>query len=277
MAFNIKNKNLLRRIYSIRHYSESENKTSIYEKHEAGPQPRKVYDQVYTEWRKPWIKREGEQISKLNIFVEKNPSMSILNAMQKIPHITFEDVKEWWIQMKELQEIENQKYLPERVTTLGHNLAAVHFFTYRQATVRLRGSKEWIGGDITELKLPSRFIDGYFVEAVDCTNFHRNGIRYEGIQNLTGLNFLKWLSLKGNKHVDVWCLDRLAGQNGNSLEYLDITGCNICVGSILALARMRALKFLVLTDPGDDTELQAALSCLEEENPDILIKTEMPT
>ncbi|CAG4959669.1 unnamed protein product [Colias eurytheme] len=194
--------------------------------------------------------------------------------MQRIPDLTFQDVKKWWKQMKEIQEIQNQKYLPERVTTLGPNLGAVHFFTYRQATVRLKGSKEWIGGgDITKLDLPSRFVDGYLVEAVDCTNFHHNGIRYEGIQNLTGLNSLKWLSLKGNKHIDVWCLDRLAGQNGNTLEYLDISGCNICVGSILALARMTALKFLVLTDPGDDAALQAGLSTLEEEKPDLLIKT----
>lgn len=115
-------------------------------------------------------------------------------------------------------------------------------------------------------------MDGYFVEAVDCTNFHHNGIRYEGIQNLSGLNFLKWLCLKDNKHVDVWCLDRLAGQNGKSLEYLDITGCNLCVGGVLALAKMSELKFLVITDPGDNVNVQTALSMLEQEKPKLLIK-----
>lgn len=142
---------------------------------------------------------------------------------------------------------------------------------------RLRNSTEWIGGDITKLNLPDRYVDGYFVEAVDCTNFHHNGIRYEGLQNLTNLNFLKWLCLKNNKHIDVWCLDRIAGQNGKSLEYLDISGCKLCVGSIYALARMSALKYLIITDPGDNIDVQAALSMLEQQKPNLLIKAENNT
>lgn len=141
---------------------------------------------------------------------------------------------------------------------------------------RLKDSHEWIKGDITTLKLPTSYVDGYFVEAVDCTNFHHNGIRYEGIENLRNLNFLKWLSLKNNKHVDVWCIDRIAGQNGRTLEYLDISGCNITQGCILAIARMKALKMLVVTDPGDNVELQAGLSMLEDENPHLIINAIPP-
>ncbi|OWR45112.1 hypothetical protein KGM_208183 [Danaus plexippus plexippus] len=173
--------------------------------------------------------------------------------------------------MKVLQEIHNQKFLTERIAALGSNLAAVHFFTYRQCAVRLKDEKQWITGDITTLNLPDHFVEGYYVEAVDCTNFHHNGIRYEGIKNLSGLNFLKWLSLKNNKHVDVWCLDRLAGQNGETLEYLDLQGCQLCVGCIYALARMPALKYLTVTDPGDNVEVQAALSLLESSKPGLLI------
>lgn len=135
----------------------------------------------------------------------------------------------------------------------------------------MKDSNNWIAGDITQLNLPDKYEDGYFVEAIDCTNFHHGGIRYEGVQNLSGLNFLKWLSLKNNKHVDVWCLDRIAGQNGQSLEYLDLTGCELSVGCICALARMSSLKMLVITDPGDDITLQAALSMLEQENPSLII------
>lgn len=137
---------------------------------------------------------------------------------------------------------------------------------------RLKDSTEWITGNLTTLKLPDHFVKGYFVEAVDCSNFHYNGIRYEGVQNLMGLNFLKWLSLRNNRFIDVWCLDRIAGQNGKSLEYLDIRGCKLCKGSIYALARMPALKFLLITDPGDNVSLQVALSVLEEHNPNLLIK-----
>lgn len=125
---------------------------------------------------------------------------------------------------------------------------------------------------MTTLDLPSTYAEGYYVEAVDCTNFHHNGIRFEGLENLSGLSVLKWLSLKNNKYVDVWCLDRVAGQNGKTLEYLDISGCQLCVGCIFALARMKALKYLVITDPGDNMELQAGLSMLEQEKPKLLIK-----
>lgn len=110
------------------------------------------------------------------------------------------------------------------------------------------------------------------MEAIDCSNFHHNGVRFEGLKNLSGLSFLKWLSLRNNKHIDVWCLDRIAGQNGRTLEFLDITGCKLCLGSIVALSRMTALKFLVISDPGDDIEIQTGLSLLEEEKPELIIK-----
>lgn len=137
---------------------------------------------------------------------------------------------------------------------------------------RLKGSTPWIVGDITSLNLPDRYVDGYFVEAVDCTNFHHNGIRYEGLKNLSGLNYLKWLCLSNNKHIDVWCLDRIAGQNGRTLEYLDVTGHQLSLGSVIAFSKMSALKLLTISDPGDNIEVQTALSILEEERPELAIK-----
>ncbi|XP_061726228.1 distal membrane-arm assembly complex protein 2 [Cydia pomonella] len=270
MSLNIKPYRLSRTFFiTSRNYCQEK---SIYQRDEEGPQPRMVHGKPYPDWRKPWIQRDGEWTSKFSVFVEKNPNPNILNALSKVPNLTMQDVKEWWASMKVLQEIKNQEFLPKRVAVLGSNLAALHFFTYRACAVRLKGKKEWITGDATNLNLPTQYEEGYFVEAVDCTNFLHNGIRYEGIQNFSGLNFLKWVSLRNNKHVDVWCLDRLAGQNGKSLEHLDIRGCNLCVGGVSALARMSALKTLYITDPGDNLELQAALSVLEEENPKLLIK-----
>ncbi|PZC74184.1 hypothetical protein B5X24_HaOG208210 [Helicoverpa armigera] len=268
MALSLKPFKSYRSLFCLgRSYCEK----SKYEIEEEGPKPRMVYGKPYPEWRKPWIQRDGEFRTKLSVFVEKNPSPDILKFMSSIPNFSFKVFKEWYAEMKELQEIENQKYLPKRTATLGSNLGAVHFFTYRQCAVRLKGAQEWISGDIETLNLPDRYTDGYLVEAVDCTNFHHNGIRYEGVQNLSNLHCLKWLRLKNNKHVDVWCIDRLAGQNGHTLEYLDISGCNICLGTIFALARMPALKFLVITDPGDDLKIQAALSMLEQEKPGLLV------
>lgn len=141
---------------------------------------------------------------------------------------------------------------------------------------RLKGKSEWISGDIMTLNLPDKYTDGYYVEAIDCSKFHHNGIRYEGLQNLTNLKYLKWLSLRNNKFIDVWCLDRVAALCGDNLEYLDIVGCNLCVGGLYAIARMQTLKYLVITDPGDDLELQAGLSLLEQEKPDLLINAVNP-
>lgn len=128
-----KSKQLCRGIYSsYRCYCEK----SIYQKLEEGEKERTVYGQPYPDWRKPWIKRKGEFTSKLNIFVEKNPSPDILNAMQKIPEMSWQNVKDWWAKMHEIKERQNQMYLEERNETLGSNLAAAHFFIYRGASVK---------------------------------------------------------------------------------------------------------------------------------------------
>nr|XP_053615214.1 uncharacterized protein LOC128678021 [Plodia interpunctella] len=249
---------------------------SIYQRDEEGEKTRMVRGKPYPEWRKPWIKRDGEWKSKFSAFIEKNPSPDVMYALSKLPTLTIDDIRQWWADMKVIQEIQNQKHLPERVATLGSNLAALHFFTYRGCAVRMKGSKEWVSGDVFTLNLPSSYVEGHYVEAIDCTKFHHNGIRFEGIENLAGLNFLKWLSLKNNKYVDVWCLERIAVQNGRSLEFLDISGCKLCVGCIIAISRMSALKYLVITDPGPDVEVQAGISMLEQSKPHLLIKALEP-
>lgn len=125
---------LRRPIYiTSRDYCDSK---SIYERLEQGKMPRVVHGQEYPEWRKPWIERDGEWKTKLAVFTDKNPSTEILNAMQKLPNLDVQAVKDWWAEMKEVQEIHNQKYLPERVAVLGTNLAAMHFFIYRHCAIR---------------------------------------------------------------------------------------------------------------------------------------------
>lgn len=134
MSLSLKPFKSFRSVYSIgRQYSEEKTKYQIAEE---GKKPRVVHGKPYPEWRKPWIERDGEFRSKLSVFVEKNPSPDILGAMSSIPKLNMTIIKNWWSGMKILQEIENQKYLPKRVATLGSNLAAVHFFVYRECSVR---------------------------------------------------------------------------------------------------------------------------------------------
>lgn len=134
MAVSLQSKRLLRyTITRTRNYCENK---SIYEKHEKGKQPRTVYGKPYPEWRKPWAQRDGEWTSKLSIFVEKNPSMHVMHSMHQLPNLTWNKIKNWWSDMKVIQEIKNQEYIPERTAILGANLAAVHVFAYRGAAVR---------------------------------------------------------------------------------------------------------------------------------------------
>lgn len=133
-TMNIQASKLHRPIYiTSREYCDNK---SIYERLEEGKKPRVVHGELYPEWRRPWIERDGEWKSKLSVFTDKNPSTEILNALQKLPYIDVQSVKDWWREMKEIQEIQNQKYLPERVVALGANLAAMHFFIYRHCSIR---------------------------------------------------------------------------------------------------------------------------------------------
>lgn len=134
MALCLQPKKLLR--YSLMKTRTYCDNKSIYQRNEEGIQPRTVHGKPYPEWRKPWIQRDGEWTSKLSLFVEKNPSMNILHAMSNVPNLSIKKVKDWWADMKEIQEIQNQIYLPERTAALGANLAAIHFFTHRNAAVR---------------------------------------------------------------------------------------------------------------------------------------------
>ncbi|XP_037963047.2 distal membrane-arm assembly complex protein 2 [Plutella xylostella] len=276
MALCLKQGKVFRNLYiTSRWFSNKNEEKSVYQRDEEGPQERSIYGKPYPEWRKPWLQRKGEVLPKLSVFTEKNPSPDILNAMQNLPYMTMEKVKDWWAEMKDLQEVENQKYSSERNEILGSNLAAAHFFTFRGAGIRFKGQKAWLSGPEEEMKLPEKFKDGYFVEAIDCSQFIKSGIRYEGLANIADLSFLKWLSLKNNVYIDVWCLDRVAGL-AKSLEFLDISGCRLCVGGVHALARMPELKMLVVTDPGENIAVQAALSILEQEKPDLVINAIEP-
>lgn len=134
MSLSLKPFRCYRSIYALRrNYSEEKTRYQI---EEEGPKPRLVHGKPYPEWRKPWIQRDGEFRSKLSVFVEKNPSPDILNVMSSVPNLSIQKIKNWWADMKLLQEIENQRYLPKRVATLGSNLAAVHFFAFRECAVR---------------------------------------------------------------------------------------------------------------------------------------------
>lgn len=248
---------------------------SRYEKDEAGRQPRVVQGKPYPEWRRPWAERDGEWYSKFKLFLEeRNPSPDVLNFMQKIPDFSIDKARSWWRKSKEFHAIANQKYISERVEILGPDLAAAHFVCFREGAIKFKNQSNWLKGDPTkdELKLPVTYDDNYIVEMIDCSGFKDGGLRYEGLLNLSNLSSLKWLSLKNNIYVDEWGVDRIVGQCGQSLEYLDLSGCPIALGTIIALARIPNLKVLILSDIEYPEEIQAGIATLEAENESLLVK-----
>ncbi|KAI5644887.1 hypothetical protein NE865_03233 [Phthorimaea operculella] len=210
--------------------------------------------------------------------VYHNDHKDLPSNPEKPTYLDYKQLNDWNKHNQLLKEIENQKYDTKRVAELGPNLAALHFFTYREAAVKIENHDDWILGNLSTLaaELPHSFLEGVHVEAIDCSHFKRGAIRYEGLQYLAGLDHLRWLSLRNQRYIDVWCLDRIAGTVGTNLQFLDISSCDLNVGSVRALSKLRTLQALVIKYPYHDYNTRVALLHLESESPNLVIKVEKP-
>ncbi|KAI5637755.1 hypothetical protein NE865_09537 [Phthorimaea operculella] len=191
---------------------------------------------------------------------EKTQAIKMMALMQIPPGVHFpktEDLLDWWKRLKTAEDENDHLYDEERVRLHGADCAAAHFFIDRQAAVRLKGCDYWLGDNVPILR---RFEKGYFVnadrdvkdylvEAIDCSGYYNNGLRFEGLQYLSGLNHLKYLSLQNQFNIDALCLNKIARQNGHTIEFLDLTGIELDAACISALHKMKALKELVVTEP----------------------------
>lgn len=84
---------------------------------------------------------------------------------------------------------------------------------------------------------------------------------------------LKWLSLEGCPHIDDWCLDRIAGEYGHTLEYLNIRDCSLVTEKgIASLSKMKRLKTLFLGGHPKAQNLELVCLMLEDVIPDINIR-----
>jgi len=164
----------------------------------------------------------------------------------------------------------SQEFVKERLLMLGPDLAAAHFLCHNNCRVRFRGHKEW-----TELKgagvleIPATFVPGWHVEAIDCSS---SIIVYEGLQNLRNLHHLKYLDVSYCEHFDVWCIDRISGEYGDTLEYLNLSGCRqVDWNALEVLWRFKNLKTLVLKDMDHVTDLTLVCLLLLDIFPDLKI------
>ncbi|KAF6205668.1 hypothetical protein GE061_019841 [Apolygus lucorum] len=176
-------------------------------------------------------------------------------------YFTVSKFKAWIDKHKNNIEVMGQAYIPERHQTLGSDLATAHFIVYRKGKVKFVGQKGWF--ELNEetqrcTELPVRYTRGWYLEALDASG---TGLRYEGLANLVKLKKLKWLRLKNCEHVDNWFMDRLSGELGKTIEYLDLSGCTQLTEGILScMYRFENLKELDLT--GVPTTPSFELGCL---------------
>lgn len=176
----------------------------------------------------------------------------------------------------------NQRYVTERVKSLGSDIAAAHFVVYRGGAIRFRGQDDFISWtdkkEEYHVNLPLTYDPNYFIEAIDGSDLM---FYYQGLENFKNLYKLKWLKLKNNPVLDNWCLDYI-GHAIPNLEYLDISNCpKVTAAGIAGLQKLTQLKTLVINS--NNIEIQMACFALEdiipglfvliEENKDVKLQT----
>lgn len=84
---------------------------------------------------------------------------------------------------------------------------------------------------------------------------------------------LKYLNLDDCPHIDDWCLDRIAGEYGNSLEILSIRNCtSVTENGIGALSKLHKLKTLRLSGLPRANNLPLVCLLLEDILPDLRVQ-----
>lgn len=170
----------------------------------------------------------------------------------------------------------NQRYIQDRVKTLGSDIAVAHFVVYRGGAIRFQGQDNFIQWtnkrEDYNKNLPENYNPKYFVEAIDASGLK---FYYQGLENFKNLYKLKWLSLRNNPVLDNWCLDYI-GYAIPNLEYLDISMCpQVTAAGIAGLQKLTKLKALVINS--NNIEVQMACFALEDIIPELFVSVEENT
>jgi len=202
---------------------------------------------------------------------KKGLGIDVVHRLQKGVDLRPQAIKKWYHERKALKNVVTQSYITERVQAVGFDLAAAHFIVHRAGRVRFKGANIWTGQDKNgEYSLPGHYQEGVYVEAIDASG---TSLVYEGLESMSNLRHLKWLSVATCPYVDDWCIDRICGQYGNTLEHLNLSYCRkVTETGISALARLRNLKKLNLEGMGHVKNIQMLCILLEESNSNLSIE-----
>lgn len=227
-------------------------------------------DKKKLQWRTPYSDRPDSFQSSFKLFAPTNRNSELVELMQQPVDLSPSAIKKWWQSRKDGTEAFMQKFIPERHSTLGEDLASAHFVVHRGGSVRFRGQKEWIKMDEEEnYNLPQHFIPNLVLEEIKCDNMN---LFYEGLENIRRLRYLKHLSFENVAKFDDWCLDRISGNSFPSLEVLNLRRTAITDRGLHCLYRLPSLKVVLVDDPEKNIMWKMMVSLLEEWNPQMSVR-----
>uniref|UniRef100_A0A1B6ERZ6 Uncharacterized protein n=1 Tax=Cuerna arida TaxID=1464854 RepID=A0A1B6ERZ6_9HEMI len=235
--------------FSIKFYSKTSNKR----RQLGGYEYKEDTLGFKSKWRIPFIDRENFWKSKFDLFGNRNFAGDL--TRYNPDNYKFFSFKQWRDFHAKQKIIFDQKVIEERLSILGCELAAAHFVVYRGGGIKFY-NHDWIRDDKKKNReydeqLPNVYHAGYVVEGID---FSGTKILYEGLKNIEKLQSLKWLSFNSCPFFNTWCLDRISGEYGMNLEYLDISYTDVTHQGLGALYRFNKLKTLKVEGLPDDPE-----------------------
>lgn len=136
--------------------------------------------------------------------------------------------------------------------------------------MKFYGNDNWIRADVKtgEYLLPTKRVENLELEAIDASFML---LLWEGFENLTRLERIRFLSLANGFYINDWCLNRVQ-QFSKSLEFLDLSNCKrISAQGLSALVSCKNLKFLRLDGLDGVKNLAKVALALEEAIPNLQI------
>lgn len=175
---------------------------------------------------------------------------------------------EWWTHKKDRiwKLIESYQY--KQYLVLGPDLAAAKFVIEFGGKVKFKNHSEWIDKTKKDevAKLPKEYDIDYILEGIDLNGYP---LRYEHLDFIFNLYYLKELCLKGCKTIDDWSLDKMSVEYP-MLERLDVSECdNLTERGLECLYRMPSLTTLTVTNHYGSAAFDLTCFLLEDVNPNL--------